>query len=247
MTINGYAKQWCEEDYDIRKEEFYIENAYYVADREWAINGFKHGLMAIVVAIATFMLSNSASFWIRAIDAFVVLGILTISFGIYGLRNYNANSIETGLPMYVMVAILLFLTKARSTETCCTLFAFASFPLYLFITFINPIKFLFTANKMKQRIIDAERDEDNDDKQSYARWENGYKAYRYGLPECETEKGDPVMDSARQMFDGYKDNKQMLKTRYRQLAKQYHPDKGGDTKLFQCIIAAYEEFNNAMT
>ena len=36
MTINGYAKRWCEEDYDIKKEAFHIDNAYYIAKRQWA-------------------------------------------------------------------------------------------------------------------------------------------------------------------------------------------------------------------
>jgi len=33
---------------------------------------------------------------------------------------------------------------------------------------------------------------------------------------------------------------QQIKRRYRTLAKRYHPDRGGDQKEMQCIIAAYE-------
>ena len=34
--------------------------------------------------------------------------------------------------------------------------------------------------------------------------------------------------------------RQQIKRRYRTLAKQYHPDKGGDQQQMQRIIAAYE-------
>jgi DnaJ-domain-containing protein 1 len=33
---------------------------------------------------------------------------------------------------------------------------------------------------------------------------------------------------------------QQIKRRYRSLAKQYHPDRGGDQRQMQKIIAAYE-------
>jgi curved DNA-binding protein CbpA len=34
--------------------------------------------------------------------------------------------------------------------------------------------------------------------------------------------------------------RQQIKRRYRTLAKQYHPDRGGDQQQMQRIIAAYE-------
>jgi DnaJ-domain-containing protein 1 len=34
--------------------------------------------------------------------------------------------------------------------------------------------------------------------------------------------------------------KQQIKRRYRELAKKYHPDKGGDQREMQRIIAAYQ-------
>ena len=101
---------------------------------------------------------------------------------------------------------------------------------------------------MKKRIIQEEDEEEQAAKESYAHWETGYKAFRYGLPEPEQKasNADPAMIEARRLFEGYQNDKQMLKTRYRQLAKQYHPDKGGDTKLFQCIIDVYEEINKTL-
>ena len=34
--------------------------------------------------------------------------------------------------------------------------------------------------------------------------------------------------------------KQQIKRRYRELAKKYHPDRGGDQREMQRIIAAYQ-------
>jgi len=34
--------------------------------------------------------------------------------------------------------------------------------------------------------------------------------------------------------------RQQIKRRYRSLAKRYHPDRGGDQRQMQRIIAAYE-------
>jgi DnaJ-class molecular chaperone len=40
------------------------------------------------------------------------------------------------------------------------------------------------------------------------------------------------------------ETKDMLKNRYRQLAKQYHPDNGGDEHMFQCVSEVYDELQS---
>lgn len=242
MTVNGYVKNWCDEEYDVRKEDFFVENAYYTADREWAISGFKHGLFALAIGVVTILLGNGGLF-INLVSAFANIGILTVCFWFYAIRNYDANSMETSVGFYIMLAVLLFLTKNRIGPILQLLLSIPLMALYAYFTFIKPLKFVKTAKRMKKLVEEMEEEEDRRAKQNYTQWEGGYKAFRYGLPESEqtAEKGDPDMIKARTLFDGYCNDKQMLKTRYRQLAKQYHPDKGGDTKLFQCIIAVYEE------
>lgn len=42
-------------------------------------------------------------------------------------------------------------------------------------------------------------------------------------------------------FHAWPESQQEIKTHFRELAKQYHPDAGGDTRKFQEISAAYEE------
>lgn len=247
MTVNEYVKKWCEEDYDVRKEDFYVDNAYYVADREWAINGFKHGMFALTIAICT-SLFGSPNFGEALLRAVVTLGVLTICFWFYGIRNYDANCLGTSLSIYVMLAILLFISKNKVPTTAQIFFAIGAGAFWFYLTFVKPIMFIKVARKMRKRMEEEDEEEEKNTKQSYSKWENGYKAFRYGLPEPEQKPAyaDPVMVEARKLFEGYETNKQVLKTRYRQLAKQHHPDKGGDTKMFQCIIAAYEEINRTL-
>lgn len=240
MTVNNYVKQWCDEDYDVNKEDFYVSNAYYIADREWAVSAFKHGIFALLVAVGTVLFSNNPNVFNNIIMAISNLGILTICFWFYGIRNYNANSIETSVGIYVMVAILLFITRAKLPTFCNVIFSIASIPFYIYLTFVMPCKFLKIARIMKKKIIADEQEEEETSKQSYHQWTNSYNASRYGLPSSDEQQSQQMLQ-ARQLFDGYATNKQMLKTRYRQLAKQYHPDKGGNTVLFQCIVAVYEE------
>ena len=98
---------------------------------------------------------------------------------------------------------------------------------------------------MKEKVEKMEAEEEEAAKAQYSQWKRGYDSYRYGLPECETVNSDPMMDEARKLFEGFMTDKQVLKSRYRQLAKQHHPDRGGDERLMQCIIAVYEELNNS--
>ena len=246
MTVNGYVKNWCEEEYDVRSEDFYVENAYYTAEREWAISGFKHGLFALVIGIATILLSGNG-FFENIVSGLTNIGILTICYWFYAIRNYDANSVETSVGFYIMALILLLLTKSRTGIILQLLLAIPMTALYAYLTFVRPLKFVKTAKRMKKLIEEVEEEEERRANQSYAKWEGGYKAYRYGLPESEQPiDGDPNMIKARELFNGYGNDKQTLKARYRQLAKQYHPDKGGDTALFQCIVAVYEEIGKTL-
>lgn len=243
MTINEYVKKWCDEDYDIRQEDFFVENAYYVAKREWAISGIKHGVFALFVALFTMWVHFASPESI--LSGFVNMGILTVCFWFYGIRNYDANCVTTGLGFYIMMAILLFITKGKVSTLTQILFAILSCAAWGYLTIFQPIQFFKIAKKMKQKMDEVEREEEEASKQGYAGWEAEYKSYRYGLPEPEVPPSDedPMMTEARKMFEGYTENKQMLKTRYRQLAKKYHPDLGGDEKMCRCVIAVYEELN----
>jgi hypothetical protein len=248
MTVNEYVKRWCDEEYDVRKEDFFVTNAYYVADREKAVGGLKHGVIVAIIAIVVYFLHFGESITADLFIALEVMGVLTVAFWFYAAQEYDANNWETSKSLAVMIATFLLWTGSRVGETVRAIFAILALTLYVKMTFVNFVRFVMSSCKMKQRLKEEEAEEEEQDKQAHAKWEGTYKAYRYGLPnsEVEVEADDPIKVEARALFNGYTDNKQMLKTRYRQLAKQYHPDKGGDTKLFQCIIETYEEFGKIL-
>lgn len=242
MTINQYVKKWCDETYDIRKEDFYVENAYYVAQREWANGGKKHGIFGILVFIISMIAGLTQDISHGLIMGFVGLGISAICFRVFGMRKYDANEKEITTGLYISLAVILFVLLSNMTAAIQIPFAVLSLFLYIKQSIVDPIKFASVESNMKQKMKDAAEEEEARAKQSYAQWENQYKAFRYGIPENASVSSDPMMDEARKLFVDFTDSKEMLKTRYRQLAKKYHPDHGGDTKLFQCIITAYEEF-----
>ena len=51
---------------------------------------------------------------------------------------------------------------------------------------------------------------------------------------------DPNEELAKKLFEDFGDTFADLKKRYRQLAKKYHPDVGGDEEAFKAIVSKYE-------
>ena len=49
MTINEYIKRWCEEDYDVKYEDFYVENAKWTIEKEWYYGGIGNGILSILI------------------------------------------------------------------------------------------------------------------------------------------------------------------------------------------------------
>jgi hypothetical protein len=248
MTINEYVKKWCDEDYDIRKEDFFIKNAYYVAQREWGVGGLKHGIAALIIAgLLSFVINASEIISYNILEFFVNLGIFTACFYLYAVKEYDENDTGVSIVSYIMLAVLLFIAKGKVNDTIKVLYSIIMFLMYIYVSVVNPIRLLFIKKAIKEDMLREEGEEYKNAQQNYSSWENEYKAHRYGLPQAEMSRDDPIMIEARKLFDGYKESKQMLKTRYRQLAKQYHPDKGGDTKLFQYIVSVYEEESEKMS
>jgi hypothetical protein len=153
MTVNEYVKRWCDENYDIRDEEFYVSNAYYIADRQWALNGLKHGIFALIVAIISFFVCGNQGAAHAITIAFSNLSILTIAFWFYGIRNYNANSLETAFGIYIMVLILLFIARTKMQIEVQYIFIILGMLLYIFLTFVNPIKLFVNSKKIKEQIL----------------------------------------------------------------------------------------------
>lgn len=243
MVINSYAKKWCEEDYDIKKEDFYVENAYYIAKRQWAKAALKHAIIPILMFLFTFVFCVQESSSMDALkNALFNGGVFTAAFWFFGIRKYDANDPWASKGIYVALPILLFLTRFRVSDVWIWLFGIGCIPLFLYLTVYRYIDYYRAARKIKKRIIEEEKEEADASQQSYEKWKNQYKTYRFGIPETIVHDDDPLLTQARELFVGYTDNPQALKTRFRQLLKQHHPDAGGDTEFCQRIIKVYEEY-----
>ena len=239
MTINKYVKQWYDENYDIRKEAFYVENARWVAVRGWYNGGIIHGVVAALVAVM-YIFSHPIS-WAAGFEALLLLSALTVAFLFYAINNYDANDKTTSLVIYVLTLLFLVLTKPHVSIVGQWIFIIGGLALYIYLTIIKPISLWKIKESLKHKMEEMEKEEEEADKKTYSQWESEYKSYRYGLPEYDIPTDDPALIEARKMFEGYTDSKEMLKNRYRQLAKQMHPDNGGDERMFQCISEVYEE------
>ena len=150
MIINDYVKQWCDEAYEIEREDFFINNAYYVVDKQWAWGGLKHGAIALLVGAVTAVLKTGDGLWPGIMSGLINLGILTICFWFYGIRQYDANSWDTSKGLYLLVGAFLFLSKGRMSETIKLLFTIGSTALFLYLSIIKPIKFIPFAIKMRK-------------------------------------------------------------------------------------------------
>ena len=244
MIINKYVQQWCEEDYDVRKEEFYIHNAYYVVGRQWADSGFVHRWFGLLFFALSWFWNLNCQSTAPMIHGFAITGILAICFWLRGLLEFDANETSDSGLIYKMGLVFFWFLKQRLSLVGIVVLAIVGMFFYVKCAWVDPIRFNITTRKeMEARLDDETKEEEKAEQEAYKEWERGYKEYRYGLPEYDVPKDDPLLAEAKGLFEGYDENKHMLKTRYRQLAKMYHPDKGGDTNLFQCIIEVYEELN----
>ena len=108
MVINEYVKRWCDEDYDVRHEDFFVENAYYVSEKEWAIHGFRHGLVGGIIALAVLFFAR-AQFLSALSLAISILGIFTACFYIFAMKEYDAHSVA-GYIFYGVMATFLVIS-----------------------------------------------------------------------------------------------------------------------------------------
>lgn len=242
MLINEYVKRWYDESYDIREEEFYMDNAKYVIARSWQSGAIKHGILAAIIAVICLVASHEN---IEIVRALYVLASLTFAFFLFGVRQYDANDYITSRAMYVMILILMLWTKNKLPDIVQLMIGVAGVVLFVYLTIVKPIKAMAFKQKVKAKIKEEEEKEEQKNADSFDGWYREYKAYREGLPNFDIPEEDPMMQKARDLFKGYTDNAKMLKTRYRQLAKSEHPDNGGDEKMFSCIVDVYEELNMA--
>jgi hypothetical protein len=154
------------------------------------------------------------------------------------------NAEEFSHIFYGLIVAAGMLTIGKLATWQIGVFAFISVIAYIYISFVHPIWHLIHFWKFNKRDIDAESGKYDQEEAQYTQWKNGYTQWRAGLPSADGPKEDPVVAEARKLFEGYTDTPQRLKARYRQLAKQYHPDKlgeGADDSMFKAIRYVFED------
>lgn len=240
MFIDKYIKQWCDEDYNIKDEAFHLKNARYMSKRAWAKGGWKAGIAIVFISI--FAGAVSSNVWPDVFPHILYsISVLTVAYILYGMREYNANSLVSGLSMMMFTTIFLYATKPKIPPIAEYIFSAIGIPLFLKFCIVDPIRFVRSYFEMKKEYNRMDEEEEKKYSDAYKQWQYEYQSYRQGLPEFDVPKTDPMMDEARALFEDYQNSPRELKTRFRQLAKQMHPDQGGDAKMFQCILDVYNE------
>ena len=242
MTINKHVKDWWTEDYDVKYEDFYVENAKWIFEEPWVNGRVKKILLTVALSIgyAQINIQNWGS--LEGALGYLLYGfaMFTIAQFFYVIREYDANDSMSTI-FYIAIVITFLTLKNHFSMLAILLFALIAAVAFAYMFFVRPLQSMKFKRHMEERMEQMEREEEEADKQSYKNWEAKYKAYRQGIPEADVTNDDPILEEAKKLFTGYTDTKEMLKSRYRILAKKYHPDNGGDEHMFQCISMVYEE------
>lgn len=237
MTINIYAKKWVEEDYDMKNEAFYLENAKWMIERIWITGCIKRGIKILLFATIYGAFSSDIATFIS--NTLFALTPLSIAEFFYLIRKCEADPCS-GI-MYFASLILCFITKPFMVGVLLMPFQLIGMLIFAYIVAIRPIIALKQKKIMKQKMEEMENFEEEQDKKNYSKWEYEYNSYRNCLMEHRDEITESMMKEASELFEGYTSTRTLLKSRYHQLAKEYHPDCGGDEKRFQCISCVYEK------
>ena len=157
MIINKYVQQWCEDDYDVRKEDFYMDNAYYVVGRQWASNGLMHRLFGMLFFVLSWLWNINCDSTAPIIHACAITGILAICFWLHGILEFDAN--ETGISgtVHKMGLVFFWILKQKLPFAGMVVLAMVGMCFYVKFGWIDPIKFnKTTRKKMEERIAEEE-------------------------------------------------------------------------------------------
>lgn len=229
MTINRYTEAWCYEKYATDREDFFVDNAYYVLDREWNNICRKVMLFAPLVYIVFKQLGKQTALGLAAVLVFTCF--------MYGVRKIDANDVEMKRPSLLLAGVLIW-SLFKLPDIVIQIFIGINIALYIYMVFFKTANYRKNKKRVEQNIEDEDYKEEEEAKKYYSSW----KEHAHEEPKAEPQVNhtDPLEIEAEKLFYGYTDNKDILKTRYRQLAKTHHPDHGGNEELFKRINNYYE-------
>ena len=230
MTINRYAEAWCYEKYTIDREDFYVSNAYYVLDREW--NDICRKVM--IFAPLVYIIAKAA--W----DVQIALGlaaVLVATYFMFGVRKIDANDTDMKHPSLFLATVLGW-SVFKLPNLAVQIFIGLNIILYVYMVFFKTANYRKNRKRVEKSIEEEDYKEEEEAKKYYSSWKE--HANEESASEPKVNNIDPLEAEAEKLFYGYTENKDILKTRYRQLAKIHHPDHGGNEELFKCINNYYE-------
>ena len=251
MNVNVYVEKWCHTEYDPTQEDFYVANARYVVNRGWLRGTFVNIAVSIVASLVFFAITHS----VFAIG--YAAGVFTIAYILYGLNNYWFDNIFRAVLGYVFTLIFLIWTWFKLPVALQIIFSIIGILLFISSSFYL-LKRTFKERAAFNKLSDEQEDYFNKkDTEEFYEWKNEFYSH-FDWYESETNNNyvneydsppDPLVQKAKELFEGSLTSYTALKKRYRQLAKKYHPDVGGDEELFKRIVAFYEDhkdmFNEA--
>ena len=229
MTINRYTEAWCYEQYTHDREEFFVDNAYYVLDREWNDICRKVMIFAPLAYIVTQTLGVQMALGFAAVVVF--------TYFMYGVRKIDANDVDMKHPSLILAGFLIW-SLFKLPDILIQIFIGVNIALYIYMVFFKTANYKKNRKRVEQNIDEEDYREEEEAKRYYSSWKE--HADEEPTPEPKVDKTDPLEIEAEKLFYGYTDNKDILKTRYRQLAKTHHPDHGGNEELFKRINNLYE-------
>lgn len=250
MTINQDIKDWVTESYDTRKEAYYVGNARAVIENLW-FDGVGHGIVSLIASLLLgFFCHENYVLSLNCIFA------CQLSFILSGLRQNEMNyGHDPNYSAYICSFIFWVNIIFRAPAAVSTPLRWIGVVLFIITTLIVPLKIHFGMKRFNAQTVanektvtfDSEEAEfrawkeryynrDTYSRNSYYSNDSSYSDYS----KSQTSKYDPYVDEAQRLFADFGNTYQELKKRYRKLAMQYHPDKGGDAEIFKAIVTEYE-------
>lgn len=263
MTVNKYASDWVTENYDFEEDKFYTNHARYTVYRKWA-KGFEyHTITCFVIAFLLSLLVDQVE---DKIALFFCTGaIMGVAFLSYALCAYGAGHTARGTSTYIVFIFSTFhFLNSLNNRGLMNAISLAASLVYIAAACYFIFKAWTIKREMKEDVKAKEARDDQKEQEAYnnARradyeathqsescyeqeyaYQNQYQQQSYEAPKKEV---NPKQEEAMKLFEGYDTDAKTLKIRYRELARKYHPDHGGDTELMTFINNAYEELKKKL-
>ena len=180
MILDEVIKAWCADSHDFSEDDKYLDYARFVVSTPW-IKGLKRHLAILWIAFVLVGMSLVAEYSsLRVVpigrvmlQTFGYLGVMSLSFILYGIKKYNLQDGSTLLCYAMMVAGLGFY-YGKLPEVWQAVFAIVMLPVSFWLHYIVPHRFRKLKKEMKQFHLEKEKEAQNlveqQEKGDFDRW-----------------------------------------------------------------------------